>query len=316
MERMPDRDLIRGRRPEQVGKTGILWEASRCRRRQALPDARRRYRSTPDVSAPNEPAAAVAPTAGRMLPDGRRLYRLVTALVVWWVWVVFAAASVADLVIQGHDFLSLKFVLGLLTVTGLVFACTLWPRVTADDKGLVVRNPLRVFAIPWGAINGIYLADSVEIQSARGPGKKDKTVYSWALSSARRGRAKARLHGWQVEQGKRNPPATYGKLPGQARELAKMSATEVMAREMARMSEQARARLGIPADSGDEGVAAASVNGSGPAGMDGAADGSGASPGGAAAPALASTVTATWAWPTLAAILVPGIAFAIAMLAG
>jgi PH (Pleckstrin Homology) domain-containing protein len=269
------------------------------------------------VSAPNKPAAAaVAATAGRLLADGRRIYRLVTALVVWWVWVIFAAASVADLVIQSHDFLSVKFALGLLTVTGLVFACTLWPKVIADDVGLVVRNPLRSFAIPWTAVKAIYLADSVEIQCARGPDKKDKTVYCWALSAARRGRAKARLHGWQIEQGKRDTHASYGKLPSQARELTKMTSTEVIAREMARMSEEATARLSKQAGAGGQDLAAASVNGSSPAGVDGGADSDASGPGAVAWPSSAGTVTGAWAWPALAAILVPGIAFAIVMLAG
>src|SRR5215469_12898292 len=195
-----------------------MWETSR---RAADPasscPALVSQHGAPGVSAPNEPAAiAAAATAGRLLPDGRRVYRLATALVVWWAWVVFATASVADLVIQGHDFVSLKFGLGLLTVTGLVFSCTLWPKVIADDNGLVVRNPLRSFTIPWGAVNGIFLADSVEIQCARGADKKDKTVYSWALSAARRGRAKARLHGWQVDHGKRVASQSYGKLAAQA----------------------------------------------------------------------------------------------------
>ena len=112
--------------------SGILW--GRVQRRSHL--ARRASLITgvrPDVSAPNESAATAAPaTAGRVLADGRRIYRLVTAVVVWWAWVVFAVASVGDLVVQGHDFLSLKFGLGLLTVTGLVFACTLWPKIVAS----------------------------------------------------------------------------------------------------------------------------------------------------------------------------------------
>src|SRR5215472_16589683 len=242
---MTDANVISGFRTGHVRQTrvlsrvlsGILWRAEprlsqQSRRSPPITGVK------PDVSAPHESAATAAPaTAGRVLADGRRVYRLVTALVVWWAWVVFAAASVGDLVVQGHDFLSLKFALGLLTVTGLVFACTLWPKVIADDNGLVVRNPLRSFAIPWGAVRGIFLADSVEIQCARGPGKKDKTVYCWALSSARRGRAKARLHGWQMERGRRNAPASYGKLPAQAQELTKMPSAEVMAREMAKMSE-------------------------------------------------------------------------------
>ena len=299
-----------------------------------LPDAR-----SPDtgalsiVTAPNEQARTAVPaTAGRLLADGRRVYRLVTSLVVWWTWVGLAALSLGDLIIQGHDYVSMKFALGLLTVTGLVFALTLWPKVIADDSGLVVRNPLRSFAIPWGAVKGIFLADSVEIQCARGQQKKDKTVYSWALSSARRGRARAKLHGWQVEQGKRTRPSNYGQLPGHAKDLMKMTATEVMAREMAKLSEEAKARTGgDPGAAGtgpgearlgeaglgdarleDAGFTKPSVNGASKNGSGtptDADDVTGATSGGAG-----DIVTASWSWPALAAFLVPGIAFAIALL--
>jgi len=276
------------------------------------------------VSAPNEQArTAIQASAGRLLPDGRRVYRLATPLVVWWVWVGLAVLSLGDLIIQGHDYLSVKFALGMLTVTGLVFACTLWSKVIADDDGITVRNPFRVFTIPWAAVRGIFLADSVEIQCSRGPQQKDKTVFTWALSSTRRTRARAKLHGWQWEQGKRSRPASYGQLPGQAKELVKMSPTEVMAREMAQLNEGARARLGQ-----DESPGEISLNGSGPASAAAAAEGGhagtasvgtgGVGTGSAAtgSAATGSVVTATWAWSALAAILVPGIAFAISMLVG
>ena len=221
------------------------------------------------MSAPNEQARTAIPTSvGRLLPDGRRVYRLTTPLVVWWIWVGLAVLTLGDLLIQGHDYLSVKFALGMLTVTGLVFACTLWSKVIADDDGITVRNPFRVFTIPWAAVRGIFLADSVEIQCSRGQQKKDKTVYTWALSSTRRTRAKAKLHGWQWEQGKRSRPASYGQLPGAAKELVKMSATEVMAREMAQLNENARARLGH-----DGSAAEISLNGSGPASAAAVADG-------------------------------------------
>jgi hypothetical protein len=284
------------------------------------------------VSAQNEQAKTAVPlSAGRLLPDGRRVYRLTGPQVVWWAWLVLAVASLGDLVIQGHDYLSLKFALGLLTVTGLVYACTLWPRVIADHNGVTVQNPFRRFTIPWGAVRGIFLADSVEIQCARADQKKDKTVYSWALSSARRGRARAKLHGWQMEQGKRNRPSSYGQLPGQAKEILKMTQTEVMAREMAKLSEEARVKRGDAADAGgnppsdvklgeaglgdsrldDAGFAKPSVNGakkegSGAAGDDAASAGAGSG----------EVVAAGWSWPALAAFLVPGIAFAIVWLVG
>ena len=275
------------------------------------------------MSAPNEQASTAVPVSvGRILPDGRRMYRLATPQVVWWAWVALAALSLGDLLIQGHDYLSLKFALGLLTVTGLVFACTLWPRVIADDDGLTVQNPFRKFYIPWGAVRGIFLADSVEIQCARRLQKKDKTVYSWALSSARRGRARSRLHGSQAEQGRRSRPSSYGRLPGQAKELVKMTQAEVMAREMAKISEEAKARRGAGAAAGlagrndEAGFGEASINGFTPDGVsaNGAGPAGGSDAGGAGA--SADVVTSTWAWPALAAILVPGIAFAIAMLVG
>ncbi len=221
------------------------------------------------MSASNDQARAAVPvSAGRLFPDGRRMYRLVTPQVVWWTWVGLAVLSVGDLIIQGHDYLSLKFALGLLTVTGLVFACTLWPSVIVDEGGITVQNPVRRFRIPWGAVRGIFLADSVEIQCVRSPQKKDKTVYTWALSSARRGRAKARLHGWQWDQGRRSRPSRYGQLPGQAKELVKMTQTEIMAREMAKLSEEAKARIGqgVQDQQDKSGFGEASLNGVSPDG--------------------------------------------------
>jgi hypothetical protein len=284
-----------------------------------------------DVSAPNEQArTALQISAGRLRSDGRRLYRLVTPQVIWWTWVALAAFSLGDLLIQGHDYLSLKFTLGLLTLTGLVYVCTFWPRVIADDDGMTVQNPFRRFVIPWDAVRGIFLADSVEVQCARGAQKKDKSVYSWALSAARRGRSKSRLRGWQWEPGRRNTPSGYGRMPESAKELVKMSQTEIMARELAMMFEEAKARRGaVSAGHDDEpslgdasanGFSDASVNGLSEASVNGfSANGTGQADALDAARAgagFADVVTSTWAWPALAAILVPGIAFAIAMLVG
>jgi hypothetical protein len=294
------------------------------------------------VSAPNEQTKTAVPlSAGRLLPDGTRVYRLTGPQIVWWAWLVLAVVSLGDLVIQGHDYLSLKFAFGLLTVTGLVYACTLWPRVIADDSGVTVQNPFRRFTIPWGAVRGIFLADSVEIQCARGQQKRDKTVYSWALSSARRGRARAKLHGWQMDQGKRNRPSSYGQLPGQAKDLVKMTQTEVMAREVAKLSEEAKARRGDEAPADGAGSAAADAKLADPklgeaklgeaklgdkrlddAGLpkpsvNGAVKDGGTTVGDATAGIdgwPGEVVKADWSWPALVAFLVPGIAFAIVWL--
>jgi len=233
------------------------------------------------VSAPNEQARPPGPgvTAGRLTADGKRVYRMVTPLVIWWIWVAALVLSVGDLVVEGHNYLSLEFLFGALTATGLVYACTLWPKVIAHDDGITVLNPFRVFGIPWGAVKGIYLADSVEVTCTRGPEKKDKTVYSWALSSPRRARARAQLRGYQWDQGKRSRPSSYDSLPGQAKAVAKMTTAEVMAREMAGLSEQARADA---------------VPGTREAG---------------------TLMSVRWAWLPIAAIVIPGIAFAVTVLA-
>lgn len=167
-----------------------------------------------------------------------------TPQVIWWTWIAIIGLSLFDLLIQGHghNFLTLKIAFGTLAVTGAVYALTLWPVVIADNRGLRVRNPLRTFFVPWGAVHGIYLADSVEVQCARPAPKKDKTVYSWALSSPRRTRARASLRAWQWDQGKKAKPSGYAKMPEQAQSLVRMTTAEIMARELAVMSEEWRFR--------------------------------------------------------------------------
>jgi len=182
-----------------------------------------------------------------------------TPQVIWWTWVGIIVLSLLDLVIQGHghNFLTLKIVFGGMAITGAVYALTLWPAVIADKGGVKVRNPIRTYDIPWGAVHGVYLADSVEVQCARPAPKKDKTVYSWALSSPRRTRARAQLRAWQWDQGKRAQPSGYRKMPEQAQSLVKMTTAEIMARELAAMSEEARFRsvmkgVDFSVDSGDD----------------------------------------------------------------
>jgi hypothetical protein len=222
-----------------------------------------------------------AGAARRLTADGKRVYRMVPPLIVWWGWIALMVFSLGDLVIQGHEFVSLEFGFVLLAATGLVFACTLWPRVIADDDGLTVRNPFRSFAIPWGAVKGIFLADSVEVRCIRAGQKKDKTVFTWALSAPRRARARSQLRGRQWEQGRRNPPAGYDRMSGQAKEILTITPAEVIARELAALSDQAKEKLGKAAGGTEL-----------PAGQ---------GPG--------SVMSARWAWQPAAAVVVPLVGF-------
>jgi Bacterial PH domain len=243
------------------------------------------------VSAPNEQAksAAVPPSsAGRVAADGRRKYRLTSPLIIWWTWIGVLVLGLGDLAVQGHDWISLKFGFGLLAVTGVIYACTFWPKVIADDGGISVLNPFRSFRIPWGAVRGVFLADSVEVECARQAPKKNKTVYSWALSSPRRARARQQLRGRQWDRGGRTRPSTYDRLPEAAKHVVKMTPAEVIARELGRLADEVRARSTDSADPGPDGLLAG-----------GGSD---------------EIMSVRWAWQPLAAIFVPVIAFAVAQL--
>lgn len=233
------------------------------------------------MSTPNEPArqrVSLAGSAGRMTADGRLVYRLIPPLVVWWGWVGLTVLSLGDLVVQERNLSSLRLALGLLTATGVAFACTWWPKVIASDDGITVLNPFRRFDIPWGAVRGVYLAESVEVKCARADeSKKDKTVYCWALSAPRRARARGQLRGRQWDQGRRSRPSNYDRLSAEARALATLTPSEIFARELAELVE-----LHEP----------------------GQAKGA---PSGAA-------FSARWAWPPVLVILAPAIALALAEL--
>src|ERR1700689_356802 len=124
--------------------------------------------------------------------QGRTTFRLTGPLILWWAWGVFAVANLLDLVIQSRDWFSLEITGALLVVTAFMYACALRPRVISDGSGLTVRNPFRDYQVPWGRMAGVFLGDSVEIQYQQPPAEP-KTIYSWALYSPRRARARAEL---------------------------------------------------------------------------------------------------------------------------
>jgi len=225
-------------------------------------------------------------------------------LVIWWLWVGLVVFSASDLLIEGHRLVPLGYLFGGLAVSGLVFACTAWPRVIADEAGIRVLNPFRVFTVPWAAVRGIYLADSVEVRCARRPPKKDKTIYSWALSSPRRARARAQLRAWQWDQGKRSRPAGYSQLPQSAQSLVKMTTAEVMARELAAMSDEARFKS-VVEDVDITGIESDAVAG---------AQDAGRVPGQAGSDGPAEVVSSTWAWPPVLAVVVPALGLLITLL--
>jgi hypothetical protein len=143
----------------------------------------------------------------------KKVYRLPGPQVVWWVWVVFVAVNLLDLAIQGHNYESLQIAVGLLAITGLVYACTLRPRVIADAGGLTMINPL-------------------QFKCSEGDGASGKTLHSWALYSPRKSRLKADIRGRRWERGAASRPGGYGRMPEEGRDAARRTATEFIAKEI------------------------------------------------------------------------------------
>jgi hypothetical protein len=98
---------------------------------------------------------------------------------------------------------------------------------------------------------GVFLGDSVEVQYEQPPAEP-KTIYSWALYSPRRARARAELKmatgmrrsQYNQRQQRRyqvDPSASYGKAPAQAREMSRQHPSHVMAGELGRRRTEAQA---------------------------------------------------------------------------
>jgi hypothetical protein len=185
---------------------------------------------------PAHPASETVLTSGKLTADGKILYRRLTPLVLWWVWVAFAVFCLVDVVFPAHSYFSIEFVAGLLTVTAVVYACTVRPRVIADEESVVIHNPYRDYRVGWGAVRGVFLGDAVELSCARSAGGKDKTVYCWALYTARRSRMRAQTQRSLIKIGR---SAT---LPDKGADIERKDVVPLMAAELGRWCKDARER--------------------------------------------------------------------------
>jgi len=116
--------------------------------------------------------------------DGPQTFRSPTAVVVWWVWLLFAAANLIDLAVQGRDHLSLVAAAILLLATGVAYVTAQRPRIVAGSSGLTVVNPLRDHHVGWAEVTNVDLADLLRVHcQVQG---RDKIIYAWAVHYSRR----------------------------------------------------------------------------------------------------------------------------------
>lgn len=113
-----------------------------------------------------------------------------------WAWMVFAVINVVD--ILRHDWSRASAYAGsvLLLVSGIVWVIALRPRLRANERELLIRNPLRDVAIPWGAVTDIVSRDTVRVTTER------RNYHSWVGHVSNRRRSwfsRARVQGRAAE---------------------------------------------------------------------------------------------------------------------
>lgn len=144
--------------------------------------------------------------------SGPQTFRSPTAVIVWWVWLLFAVANLVDLAVQGRDRVSLVAAAILVLATGVAYVTAQRPRVIADSAGITIVNPLRDHHIGWAGVTRVDLADLMRVHYRRGP-DDTKVIYSWAVHHSRRRKlaaeAKARRTAARMSSG-RSSFGTFG----------------------------------------------------------------------------------------------------------
>lgn len=217
-------------------------------------------------------AARAGPRESRP-PGEPQVFRLTPPRVLWWAWLVFALVNITGLALRAPGHFALDVAALLATITGVMYACALRPRLVADDSGVLIRNPLRDFHAPWGVVTGIDVGDWVRVHCAPWPAASQASgmvIESWALFAPARKRLRPQRSATDVAI----RSAAGARLPEGAKVLMSVSATQAIA---IRLNERASRERGRGAPAG---------------------------------PPLAK-----WAWPPLAAIIIPALVLTGALLA-
>jgi hypothetical protein len=218
-------------------------------------------------------------TAGQDAPAKPQTFRSPIAVAIWWVWIAFAVGNLIDLAVQGRDHLSVVAAFILLLVSGVVYVTAHRPRIVAGSGELRIVNPLREHRVVWAAVAGFDSTDLVRVRCEWPAGTR--VIYSWAVHSSRRRQITAELRAERqsrrrgVGAGAGSSFGSFGTPPERPPAPTAADAAHVVA-TLTALAEQAKA----------------------------------AAPEQRAAPPVS-----TWYWPAFAAIIVPALAVAIAVLA-
>jgi hypothetical protein len=220
----------------------------------------------------------------RSAGQDREAFRLAPPVILWWVWVAFAAANVADFAVQGAPARFAAVVSAILaTVTGLAYALALRPRVIAEPAGLTIVNPFRDHRVPWPAIQAVDAGQWVRVHAA------SKAISCWALYVSARAkrrdarRAPPRSGGFAAMggAGRFGQASETARLPAEAKHLASLPVAKAIATRLDARAAKERDRV-RQADSAQAGQ-----------------------PG---------PVTVRWAWAPAAAVALPALALLVMVL--
>jgi hypothetical protein len=315
----------------QAPRPGHSWHRTAAGVKYPWREMRRTTGTTADRGAGgsgDEVTHAAGATSG--VPGGRsgtsepesgrkpETYRSALALLIWWLWLAFAAANLIDLAVQGHDRLSAVAAAVLLLVTGIAYAAALRPRVIASGEGIVVRNPLRDHKVPWPAVAKVDLGDLLRVHCAweetagqegqrrRQPVsppagvRRSRVIHAWAIQSSRRARTGADLQSGlrRTELARRSVsgPAGVPEPPGAVHRRE----TEQIAQTLDERARNERARRAAPAPETGQGD---------PRWKQETGREAAASPEGPHGPVTA------WHWPSVAALLLPALLLIIVVFA-
>ena len=134
--------------------------------------------------------------AGRVkrsgVTSGLQTFRSPTAVIIWWVWLLFAAANLIDLAVQGRDHESLVAAAILVMATGVAYVTAQRPRIITSQAGITVVNPLRDHHVGWASVTEVDLADLLRVHCQLGP-DHTKVIHSWAVHYSRRRKLAAQV---------------------------------------------------------------------------------------------------------------------------
>jgi hypothetical protein len=175
---------------------------------------------------------AAAVSSEREPAGDQQVYRTSGAQLAWWAWVVFAVVILIVLALAHHDHGVAVTAVLVVTVTGVMYACALWPRIAADRVGITVRNPLQVHVLPWAVVTKVTLVQTLQVHHTGSPGAtRDRVVHSWAVQSSGRSQMRSQARARRALR-RQQPEPGYGRLPEDAATALRGSAAELITRQL------------------------------------------------------------------------------------